>query len=79
MTNEIKPEYSLNYKKKIIRELLKQTMEIQSEIDANDVEGVWLWYQAERVTYMTVLDILNDNLECLADETIERARKEMIN
>jgi len=79
MTNEIKPEYSLNYKKKIIRELLKQTMEIQSEIDPNDVEGVWLWYQAERVTYMTVLDILNDNLECLADETIERARKEMIN
>jgi hypothetical protein len=78
MTNEIKPEYSLNYKKKIIRELLKQTMEIQSEIDANDVEGVWLWYQAERVTYMTVLDILNDNLECLADETIERARKELI-
>jgi hypothetical protein len=79
MNNEIKPEHSLNYKKKIIRELLRQTMENQSEIDANDVEGVWLWYQAERVTYMTVLDILNDNLECLADETIERARKEMIN
>jgi len=78
MTNQIKPEYTLNYKKAIIKCLLRQTIDNQSTIDANDVEGIWLWYQAERVTYITVLDVLNDNLDCIADETIEKARKEMI-
>jgi len=63
MKDKLKPIYSLEYKIEIIRELLRQTMEEQSNFDVNNTDtDIWLWKQAEKVTYITVLDVLNDYL-----------------
>lgn len=60
-----KPQYGLDYKIGVIRELLKEVAKEQStELD----KDMWLWKQAERVTYISVLDILNDNLDWIPDE-----------
>ena len=60
-----KPQYGLDYKIGVIRELLKEVAKEQStELD----KDMWLWKQVERVTYISVLDILNDNLDWIPDE-----------
>ena len=63
-----RPEYSLIYKKDIIRELLRQVIERQQEPLP---EMSWMWNQSEKCAYITVLQILENDLSCLDEETIE--------
>ncbi len=71
---------SLPFKICIIKELLKQTMERQNiylrNPDSYD-SGYWNWQQSERVVYLTVLDILDDDISCIAKETISDAHTSM--
>ena len=75
----MKPEkriYSLPFKICIIKELLKQTMERQDIYEENPEcfgEDFWTWQQSERVALLTVLDILDDDISCIAKETIRDA------
>lgn len=75
-----KRTYSLDFKICIIKELLKQNMEWQNEYlrnpDCYD-EGFWNWEQSERCTLLTVLDILDDDISCIAKETINNAHNLM--
>jgi len=68
--------YSLPFKICIIKELLKQTMERQDiylrNPDSYD-SGYWNWEQSERCALLTVLDILDDDISCIAKETINNA------
>ena len=72
--------YSLDFKICIIKELLKQTMERQNiylrNPDSYD-NGYWNWEQSERCALLTVLDILGDDLSCIAEETISDAHNLM--
>jgi len=75
-----KRTYSLEFKICIIKELLKQTMEWQNEYLRNPEcydEGFWDWEQSERCALLTVLDILDDDISCIAKETINNAHEEM--
>ncbi len=71
-----KRTYSLPFKICIIKELLKQTMERQNiylrNPDSYD-SGYWNWEQSERCALLTVLDILDDDISCIAKETIQDA------
>ena len=69
-----KPEYSLIYKKDIIRELLRLVKERQQK---DLPEMSWMWNQSERCAYITVLQILDNDLSCLDEETIDVAEKEV--
>jgi len=72
-----KQPYSLEYKINIIKELLKETMDRQETYVKNPDcfgEDFWTWQQSERVTYLTVLDILNDDLSYIANDILERAQ-----
>ena len=74
--------YSLDFKVCIIKELLKQTIERQNEYIRNpscDGEDFWTWEQSERCAYLTVLEILNDDISCIAEETISEAHNKMEN
>ena len=68
-----KEEYSLIYKKEIIRELLRQVKERQRFI-SKDIRA-WDWEQSEKITLITVLEILNNDLSCLEEETLDNAEK----
>ncbi|KKL79760.1 hypothetical protein LCGC14_2011560 [marine sediment metagenome] len=71
-----KRTYSLPFKICIIKELLKQTIERQNiylrNPDSYD-SGYWNWEQSERCALLTVLDILDDDISCIAKETINDA------
>ena len=67
-------EYSLIFKKDIIRELLRQVKKRQHE---DLPEMSWMWNQSERCAYITVLQILDNDLSCLDEDTIEIAEKEV--
>ena len=72
--------YSLEYKICIVKKLLKQTMELQKVYEENPEdygEDFWTWQQSERCAYLTVLDILNDDLSYMAKEILEKAHEEM--
>jgi len=72
-----KQTYSLEYKINIIKELLKETMDRQETYVKNPDsfgEDFWIWQQSERVTYLTVLDILNDDLSYIANDILEKAQ-----
>jgi len=74
--------YSLEFKICIIKELLKQTMELQKIYEENPEcfgEDFWTWQQSQRCVLITVLDILNDDLSCIAKETINNAHEVMDN
>ena len=74
--------YSLPFKICIIKELLKQTMERQNIYLRNPdcySEDFWNWEQSERCALLTVLDILDDDISCIAKETINEAHNEMEN
>ena len=75
---EMTEKYSLIYKKNIIRELLRQVKErqdlLKSKLDKNSRE-FWNWEQSERNALITVLEILNDDLSCLDEETLDNAEK----
>ncbi len=70
----------MEFKICIIKELLKQTIERQNiylrNPDCYD-EGFWDWEQSERCTLLTVLDILDDDISCIAKETINNAHEAM--
>lgn len=71
-----KRTYSLEFKICIIKELLKQTMELQKVYEENPDcfgEDFWTWQQSERCALLTVLDILDDDISCIAKETIADA------
>ena len=71
-----KRTYSLPFKICIIKELLKQTMERQSVYEENPDsygEDYWTWQQSERCALLIVLDILDDDISCIAKETIQDA------
>jgi len=70
-----KQTYSLEYKINIIKELLKETMDRQETYEKNPDsfgEDFWTWQQSERVAYLTVLDILNDDLSYIANDILEK-------
>ena len=75
-----KRTYSLEFKICIIKELLKQTMERQNLYILNPDcygEDFWDWEQSERCAYLTVLDILDDDISCIAKETLNEAHNLM--
>ena len=75
-----KRTYSLEFKICIIKELLKQTIERQDDYLRNPDcygEDFWNWEQSERCALLTVLDILDDDISCIAKETISEAHNSM--
>lgn len=74
-----KAGYSLTYKKDIIKALLKNTIKQQNIYEKNPDrfdKGYYTLKQIERSIYVIVLDILNDDLKCVAKDIIDEVKKE---
>lgn len=73
-----KTEYSLIYKKNIIKALIKNTIKQQNMYEKNPESFDKRYYtlkQIERNVYVTVLDILNDDLKCVAKNIINEIKR----
>jgi hypothetical protein len=61
--------YTLDFKIKVIKEILKEINREQKEF-IND-RKFWEWKQAEKLAYMTALDILEDDMDLINQDILD--------
>jgi len=73
----LKKTYTLEFKICIIKELIKQTKKQQELNEENQDynDNIWAWQHAESCAYLTVLNILDDDLDCITEKTLLNANK----